>query len=283
LSKIGLYIILIFSFFYFNCSKNKVDKIPTPDSIKDKTEISEQNENTPGGDKNTAQKSTDELTIKTEDGKDISANYFYNTDKKEVSQPLVILIHQFKQSKEQWKNDFIDSLIANGFKVLAYDIRGHGKSSKVDVELANLLSDPEQAPKDIEAVSDWAKKQKGIDSSRIAVIGTSIGGNLALYAQLNLGTKTAIAISNGKKSFEAFTGYNELMMGRPYFPKMKNVLLICGTKDSDHEQGQRWITENFLDEPKEMKVYDSDKHGIYLIESFPEINTLIINWLKKYL
>ena len=174
-------------------------------------------------------------------------------------------------------------MLVNGFKVLAYDIRGHGKSAKQNGKLEDILTDPEQAPLDIKAVTDWAKKRQGIDSSRIAVIGTSIGGNLALYAALNCGVKVPIAVSNGKQSFEAFTGYNEMMMGRPYFPKMKNALLICGSKDGDHEAGQKWIYDNFCGDPKEMKVYDSPKHGKFLLEEKPEAKDLILNWLKKYL
>jgi len=281
LTKFSFYIIVTASLVFLNCSKNKVDTAVT-DSIKNKTENEQQN-NTYGGNIDVTKNKTDELTIKTDDGKNLSASYFYDKDKKEIPQPVVILIHQFKQSKEQWKKDFIDSLFAIGYKVLAYDIRGHGKSGKIEGELSNLLSDPVQAPKDIKAVVEWTRNEKGIDTSKIALIGTSIGGNLALYAQLNLGTKAAVSVSNGKKTFESFTGYDERMMGRPYFPRMKNVLLICGSKDGDHEQGQKWIYDNFLEDPKQMEVYDSDKHGKGLIDEFPEINTLILNWLKKYL
>jgi len=227
--------------------------------------------------------SKDDVTIKTSDSKELSASYYYQADTKDIPSPLVILVHQFKQSKEQWKNDFIDSLLAAGFKVLTYDIRGHGKSSKVDYELSKLLDDPDEAPNDIKAVFSWAKNEKGIDTSRIGVMGTSIGGNIACYAALNLNAKAIVSVSNGKETFERFTGFDERMMGRPYFPRFKNGLFICGSKDGNHEQGQKWILDNFLESSKEHKVYDSDKHGKTLIEEFPEINTLSINWFKKYL
>jgi dienelactone hydrolase len=192
------------------------------------------------------------------------------------------LIHQFNQSKEQWKSDFIDSLIFNGYKVIAYDIRGHGKSSKVNYDLTKLLTDPNEAPADMDAVFGWTKKEKGIDTSRIGTMGTSIGGNLAVYARLKLGAKTSIAVSNGKEGFEAFTGMDERMMSR-MFPRITSVFMICGSKDGQHEQDAKFIMENFLDNPKELKVFDSDKHGKFLIEENPEINTLVINWFKKYL
>ncbi|MCI0450168.1 MAG: alpha/beta hydrolase [Chlorobi bacterium] len=281
MNKFILHSVLIFAFAFLSCSKNKVDTTVT-DSTKNKTENT-QPDMTSGGNVNDVRITADEITIKTDDGLAISANYFYDKEKKETPQPVVILIHQFRQSKEQWRKEFIDSLLTNGFKVLAYDIRGHGESSKIEGELSGLLSDPEQAPKDIKAVARWSRSEKGIDTSRIGLIGTSIGGNLALYAQLNLGTKAAVSISNGKKTFEAFTGYDERMMRRPYFPRMKNVLLICGSKDGDHELGQKWIYDNFLEDPKEMKVFDSGAHGKGLIDEFPEVSTLILNWLKKYL
>lgn len=228
-------------------------------------------------------KTTEEFTVTTTDNKTISGSFYFTETNKYVSQPIVILIHQFNQSRQQWKSSFIDSLLSAGFKVIAFDIRGHGSSDKQNGGLESILMDPEQAPKDITAINEWAKNHSGVDSAKIAAIGTSIGGNIALYAALNLGIKVSIAVSNGKSTFEAFTGYNELMMGRPYFPKMKNVLLISSSKDGDHEAGQKWIYENFCEDPKEMKVYDSQKHGKFLIEEQTDLEFLMINWLKKYL
>ncbi len=270
---------IYFLFGAFSCTKDKVDWTPVPDSIKNKTG---KIDNVTGS-KNESVNTIEDFTVTTTDKKEISGSLYFQDTKKDESQPLVILVHQFNEDRKQWKQDFIDSLLNSGFKVLAYDIRGHGRSSKQTGKLEGILNDPEQAPNDIKAVTDWAKVRKGIDSSRIAVIGTSIGGNVALYAALNCGVKVPIAVSNGKSTFEAFTGYNEMMMGRPFFPKMKNVLMVCGNKDGDHETGQKWIYENFCENPKEMKVYDTDKHGKFLIEEKPEINVLILNWLKKYL
>ncbi|MBN8585755.1 MAG: alpha/beta fold hydrolase [Ignavibacteria bacterium] len=276
---ITLSLVLYFLFSSFSCTKDKVDWTPVPDSIKNKNI---QSNNVKISSKNSVN-TTEDFTVTTSDKKEISGSLFFSESKKDESQPLVILVHQFTQDRKQWQQSFIDSLLNSGFKVLAYDIRGHGRSDKQNGELESILSDPEQAPLDIKAVIDWAKSRKGIDSTRIAAIGTSVGGNLALYAALNCGVKIPIAVSNGKQTFEAFTGFNELMMGRPNFPKMKNVMLICASKDGDHESGQKWIYENFCDKPSEMKVYDSGKHGKFLIEEKPEINDLMLSWLKKYL
>ncbi|HEY5123875.1 MAG TPA: hypothetical protein VIK14_09090 [Ignavibacteria bacterium] len=39
----------------------------------------------------------------------------------------------------------------------------------------------------------------------------------------------------------------------------------------------------FIDVPKEIKIYESEKHGKELLNQYPEINKLISDWLKKYL
>lgn len=224
----------------------------------------------------------DEISLKASDGVQLSADYYYSESSKETAQPLVVLIHQFRQSKSQWSEDFIDSLITAGYKVLAYDIRGHGNSEKGNYDLAELLSDPDKAPKDIEGIFKWAKEQKGIDSSRIAVIGTSIGGNLACFAKYNLGAKTIIAVSNGADGFEKLNGIDPRMMGR-VIVRITNVLFITGSKDGEHEKDARYLMDNYIGDPKELTVIDSDKHGIFLIREHPAINSEILNWLKKYL
>jgi len=272
MSKVILYITVCISLILFSCSSNSGSKsnIKNESSGK-KNEVSKKEV-----------KSKDELTIDAGGGVSIAADYYYESAQKENPRPLVILIHQFRSTKEQWSGAFIDSLLNSGFKVLAYDIRGHGKSSKVDYELSELLSDPEKAPLDLTSVFQWSKSQKGIDTTRIAVVGTSIGGSLACYARYYLGAKTIVGISNGKSTFENFMQIDERMMGR-VFLRISCVLFVVGSRDKNYKAEQEYLYENFLDDPKEMKVYDSDKHGKYLLEEFPVINSEILNWLRKYL
>lgn len=224
----------------------------------------------------------EDISIQTQDSITLSADYFYKPEQKDKREPCVVLIHQFKSNKEQWAKSFIDSLLASGIKVLTFDIRGHGGSQKVDYDLKILLSDNDKAPNDIKAVFKWLFEQKGVDTNHIGVMGTSIGGNLGLYSMFFLHAKACVSVSNSLQGFTAFTGIDPRMMGK-LFPKTKNVLLICGNKDGDAEQDQRAIFENFIDDPREIIVYDSEKHGKYLIEEFPDIYNKALNWFKKYL
>ena len=266
------YIILFTAVITFGCSSKQDTKTGASVNSTDKSTETKQKQSI----------IKDEISLQAFDGVKLSADYYYEEGKIEESQPLVVLIHQFRQNKEQWSEDFIDSLITAGYKVLAYDIRGHGNSAKVNYDLTDLLADPEKAPKDVDGVFKWAKEQKGIDSSSIAVMGTSIGGNLACYAKYNLGAKTVIAISNGADGFEKLNNIDPRMMGK-VLVRVTNILIITGSKDGEHEKDAKYLMDNYIGNPKELMIIDSDKHGIYLIREHPEIDAYILNWLKKYL
>lgn len=227
---------------------------------------------------------SEKIEIITEDNIKLSANYFYKNNKQDIKEPLVILIHQFRSNKEQWRKEFLNKLIDGGFKVLAYDIRGHGESEKVNFELTQLLSDGSQAPKDIDAVINWTYGKKGIDSAKIGVIGTSIGASLGIYAKVSGKAASVVAVSGGKGTFEAFTGYDDRMMamGRP-IARIINVMFICGKSDGNYAEEEKSIYENYLGDPKEFQLYESNQHGRDLIKQFPEIEEKSINWLKKTL
>lgn len=225
----------------------------------------------------------DKITISTPDRVNLSADYYYGSGNKETPQPLIILIHQFTLNKDQWDENFIDSLAENGYKILAYDIRGHGESDKVNYKLTDLLSDQDKAPKDIDGIFNWMVKQKGIDSTRIGIMGTSIGGNLGIYAKYNYGgVKAVVDVSGSADGYEKLSGIDPRMMSRP-LPRLFNIFFICGNKDGNSEKDAKYLMDNYIMNPMELKVYDSDKHGIFLIREYPEIYSLALNWFKKYL
>ena len=271
MSKIKLITLLVIPLFFINCSVKKG---------------SNSNIKTSGG--NTVQQTVkqgferDNLTVTTSDNKEISCSYSYEDGKKETLQPVIVLIHQFNQSKDQWPDSFTQMLIDANYKVFAYDIRGHGSSSKVDYDLSKLLTDREGAPRDVVAVFEWLKKQKGVDSEKIGVMGTSIGGNLACYARYYLGAKAVVSVSNSKEGFFKFMDIDERMMNK-VFPRISNILYICGKNDGDHAADEQYLMDNYSENPKELKVIDSDKHGMFLIQEHPEIYQDALNWFKKFL
>jgi dienelactone hydrolase len=230
-----------------------------------------------------AKKMKEDVVFSTSDNIKIQGTYYYDNLDISKKQPLVILIHQFMSDRSQWKEDFIDSLLAKKYKVITYDIRNHGESGKAVDNIEDILKAKGNAVLDLKAVFDWAKSRNGIDSSRIGVIGTSIGASLGLYSKYELGSKTVICISAGKGTFEAFTGYSELKMGI-IVKKINSVFFICGDKDGSYPDDAKNIYTNFVDDPRELKYYNSDKHGKDLvITQNQDINNIMLDWLKKNL
>lgn len=99
--------------------------------------------------------------------------------------PGIVLCHGLASRKERHA-DFASYASRQGFVVLAYDARGHGESEgQLDGKMLN----------DVEAAVTFLRGHEAVDPSRVAVRGSSLGGNLALhYAALDRGIRAVAAI-----------------------------------------------------------------------------------------
>jgi pimeloyl-ACP methyl ester carboxylesterase len=99
--------------------------------------------------------------------------------------PAVLLLHGYGEDRSVW-NSLRSELLSRGWAVMALDLRGHGQS-------ANKNGRPMQAseewrmsshdfPVDIDPALDWLKAQPRVNNSKLVVIGSDIGANLALIA-----------------------------------------------------------------------------------------------------
>jgi pimeloyl-ACP methyl ester carboxylesterase len=115
--------------------------------------------------------------------------------------PLAILAHQYPATRDSY-SPLIEDLHAHGIATLAFDLRGHGRSTKtpngsllIDAPVGFALSDFGKAfvssiskvgfdriADDIVRVASWGAWQNNIDMSRLILIGSSIGGAGAVMA-----------------------------------------------------------------------------------------------------
>jgi fermentation-respiration switch protein FrsA (DUF1100 family) len=100
-------------------------------------------------------------------------------------------------------------LLAHGYSVLLFDLRGHGESGGTRYTLGI------EEPRDILAAIDLASRNAGVDRARVAVIGESLGGGstlMTVQADPTIGpVVTDSAFADGDKVVsESATKYTNL-------------------------------------------------------------------------
>ena len=233
----------------------------------------------------------------------ISAVSFSSNDGVEVSAlfgmpeadslPVVILLHDLGGSKSDWLSatDTYVALLERGYAVLAIDMRGHGETPLPDDRQVLELIDLELSVLDVHAALVWLQSQSKIDASRIAVVGSGSGGNVAY---VSLGSfpeliKTGISLSPG---LWGAASLEPLVIGTGFEPfAPRSMLFMVG--DQDQVQAGDVIL-SYVDfarsleaqtaEPKDLRVFtDSADHGFALLNNVPEAQDLFFLWLEENL
>lgn len=220
------------------------------------------------------------ISFVTADGINISARVArpHIVDKKI---PAVIFIHQGGSSKEEWTSTPLFSQVAShGMLALAYDVRGHGESGG-EADFSTLFDDPKQAPLDLEAALAWIEATGVVDMDRVAVVGASIGANLAVVAagSRQFDVRTAVAIS-GKTS-----AVFHLAGGEANLSDLDSVFMIAAEFD---QNGQRaaWASELFdrSAKPRRLEIVKgSGGHGVAVFDHDPTLTSRIMEWLRETL
>jgi alpha/beta superfamily hydrolase len=95
-----------------------------------------------------------------------------------VKYPVIIVLHGFAESKNNdFSADLANNLVYQGFLTLRFDFHGHG-DSEGEFEEHTI----HQQVDDVLAALDFVSTLPYADANRISLLGTDIGGNIALLA-----------------------------------------------------------------------------------------------------
>ena len=200
--------------------------------------------------------------------------------------PLLIMLHMLGTDHTSFDpfieavRQFVDTSSSRPLmpNLLTFDLRGHGESTrKGDTSLSyTSMSNEnfERIPEDVyemtrQVIADYPDI---IDTSRIIVIGASIGANSAmLLTQYMPYINEVVLISPGEdyrglKPADAFKAFD----GMTY--------ILTGSEDAYSNHSSQAIArlkmENWL-----LKIYPTDKHGTEIIKSDPRPVQIVLEWI----
>jgi dienelactone hydrolase len=202
--------------------------------------------------------------------------YLTTSNATPAGSPGVLLIHQYMSNDEQW-GQWPEVLVAKGYRVLAFNLRGHGDSDPYGDNLIGILSDPDAAPVDVRAALAYLVGEGQADPTRIAIIGTSIGANLTVEAAIADLAKTYVSLSSRETAAGVFAGGSVTGMSSVFYLASEND--SAGTQATDAQTMYDATTD-----PREIKIYaGTADHGVAILNNQSDSRGLIETWLEDTL
>jgi pimeloyl-ACP methyl ester carboxylesterase len=217
--------------------------------------------------------------LETQDGYYVAAWYFPPHEDKS---PGVILLHQRGADKSSW-GDMPAKLVEEGFAVVAIDLRGHGETlnpEKKKIDLEQLTADDYQLMiHDVAAAHQLLGDFPAVDSNRVAIIGASIGANLAMmYGAVDQRVITTVALSPGLDYFGLQPAEYLKQYGR------RALYLIVAKGDEYAYQSCLQLEEESVADPVSLRPFEGAEHGTQLLEAHAGLDqTIITGWLLNHL
>lgn len=193
---------------------------------------------------------SEEVEFLASDGVRISGTWFVPKTDQQARFKTVILIHEFDGDRHDW-DPFIPDFIDRGYAILAYDVRGFGRSQSVS-KTGDYF---DSTIRDVEGAIAWLKKtQPKADADRIAVVGAQLGGTIAYAASAYLkdDVKAAVAISPASDIGSRIKGEGQV----DFHPDHIMIQYL----DIERSSVQPLIDK--AGEPKEVRLYRPDSPAV---------------------
>jgi pimeloyl-ACP methyl ester carboxylesterase len=205
------------------------------------------------------------VTAEATDGLTLVGEFYAVSD----TAPSVLLMHMLGSRRSAWQ-PLIPSLTEAGYNVLAVDLRGHGETGGA--------RDWSLAERDVQTWVDWLMEQPTSADAPVALVGGSIGANLALVGcAADERCTTVIALSPG-------LDYGGIT---PEFAieglADRAALLVASQDDTTSSDAVKLFTGVAQGELG-VQLYAGSLHGTALLTApEPLVIDLISDWLGEYL
>jgi pimeloyl-ACP methyl ester carboxylesterase len=214
------------------------------------------------------------VAFETYDNVTIVADYYAPKPTK-TGAPMVILVHMYRSDRSAWR-PLIEPLHEAGFAALAIDLRGHGDSATEEARNRVAERDPavfEAMYYDLRAAYDWLAKQEGVDRSRFALVGASVGCSVSLrYAVKDRSLDALVCLSPGA-NYLGLDSKQDIMRIRG------RKLWLVAADDLKERAGVDALA--LLGEGIETTLFPGNVHGTRLFGVVPHLEQRIAGFLKK--
>jgi dipeptidyl aminopeptidase/acylaminoacyl peptidase len=184
--------------------------------------------------------------------------------------PGVILLHMLGSDRTAWTEaGLVDALVEAGYAVLAVDMRGHGATGgEADWALA---------VEDLGLVWDAFAARDDVDETRTAVVGGSIGANMALRLAADRPTIRAAVLLSPGLDYRGVTSEDQMARygARP-------VLLVASEDDPYSAESVAALDGTAAGE-SELALYQTAGHGTAMLRAELELTPRIVEWLGSHL
>ena len=206
-------------------------------------------------------------------------------------QPVIILVHDFTLDNQEWiQTPHYVEMLRRGYFVVAIDMRGHGGTPLPENRQVLALEDLENTYRDVGAALLWLEGQPQADLSRVAVVGTGVGGNVSFVSMgvFPQQIKTAVVLSAGLwvegsqpvvvgNGLEDFAPHSVL-----YIVGGDDVIALDGGGNLSFPLFAQSLAEE-TSEPKDLVILNqSTAHGIDLLDD-PSAAATFFRWLDDHL
>ncbi|OGL72895.1 hypothetical protein A3C96_02425 [Candidatus Uhrbacteria bacterium RIFCSPHIGHO2_02_FULL_60_10] len=212
--------------------------------------------------------------IRTADGVEIIGDWWAGQNR------AALLLHMMPADRRSWQ-ELADRLAAGGWAVLAIDLRGHGESLAASggrtLDYRKFTDAEHQASRlDLQAALAWLAT-KGFPVERVALVGASIGANLAITAASEEPKLPAVAALSPGDDYRGVRTPGAVARFRPE----QALFLAASDEDQISAKCVRGLKE--IKPDAELRVLSDAGHGTTLLERRPEMTAELAAWLESVL
>jgi dienelactone hydrolase len=207
-----------------------------------------------------------DVDLKAQDGTTLKASYFSPGR----PGPAILLLHQCNMDRHAW-DGLAQDLVSAGFHVLTFDFRGFGESGGSRGP-ATPAADREKWPSDVDAAYTYLMGQKGVERTHVAAGGASCGVTQASDLATRHHEIRALVLLSGRASDAA----------KAYLTATPEVAVFGAASEGDTNaaNGIKEAVAASKNPKSQLKLYMGTEHGVPMFAKNPELEPMIVNWLK---